>query len=356
MIRSRNEQTLKYKLVYDEIIRGLTSGKYRVGDRLPSERTLAEQLNVNIVTVRRGYRELTFAGIVEKKVGSGAYLRQALDAKPAEKPVTFVLTPQIWSVVSDFLKLIPEVLTAHNRKYRFIMTDSNDFQNQIQSNIEYVMPTVFLAGLPMPSELLSKTPHLFVAMSFRSDQEGIPSILCDDTLGIRLLVEHLRSLGHKRIALLRGNTIGESSQVAAWQTAMGCDYSPDLVIPLKKLDEEFQEEPMDIAREAVVKVLKNRNFTALICLNDELAVGAVAGLSEAGVRIPEDVAVASVGNTRFSRNTVPPLTVYDPDIREHLEQALAMLDYNMTHPENPEMLRLIHPLLFIRKSTDSIEK
>lgn len=67
MIRSRNEQTLKYKLVYDEIIRGLTSGKYRVGDRLPSERTLAEQLNVNIVTVRRGYRELTFAGIVEKK-------------------------------------------------------------------------------------------------------------------------------------------------------------------------------------------------------------------------------------------------------------------------------------------------
>lgn len=52
---------------------------------------------------------------------------------------------------------------------------------------------------------------------------------------------------------------------------------------------------MDIAREAVVKVLKNRNFTALICLNDELAVGAVAGLSEAGVRIPEDVAVASVG-------------------------------------------------------------
>lgn len=78
----------------------------------------------------------------------------------------------------------------------------------------------------MPSELLSKTPHLFVAMSFRSDQEGIPSILCDDTLGIRLLVEHLRSLGHKRIALLRGNTIGESIQVAAWRLPWGDDYSP----------------------------------------------------------------------------------------------------------------------------------
>ena len=355
-MRGTGEQTLKYKLVYDEIIRGLTSGRYRVGDRLPSERALAERLNVNIVTVRRGYRELTFAGIVEKKVGSGAYLRQALDAKPAEKTVTFVLSPQIWSTVSDFLKLIPDVMRMHKRNYRFIMTDSNDFQNQIQSNIEYGMPTVFLAGLPLPAEQLISSRHLFVVMSRRADQEGIPSILCDDTLGVRLLMDHLRSLGHKRIALLRSNTPDETIQSAAWQSGMESDFAPDLVIPLKKLNEDFQEEPMDLAREAVARICKDLDFTALLCLNEELAVGAIAGLSSRGLRIPDDVAVVSIGNTPLTRNMVPALTVYDPDIRAHLEQALAMLDYNMTHPDDPEMLRLIRPRLLVRGSSGVIRE
>ena len=112
---------------------------------------------------------------------------------------------------------------------------------------------------------------------------------------------------------------------------------------------------MDIARQTIADRWRRSGFSALICLNNEQAVGAVAGLSEAGIKIPHDVAVTSVGNSRFSRNTVPPLTVYDPDIRGHLHQALELLNYNMAHPEKIELLRLVQPELIVRGSTARVK-
>lgn len=341
----------KYRIVYDEIIRCLKNGSCQVGDRLPSERMLANLLNVNIATVRRGYRELTLAGIVEKRVGSGAYLKQSLDACAEEKPVTFILEYPVWLTINHFLKQIPLVMKEFNRSFRYCLAGDPGFQEQLVSNIRHNMPMVFLCRIDhkyLP--ILKQAPHLIISMSSDMEKYGIPSVRGEDTLGIRMLVEHLHSLGHRRIALLANDHDTEKIQVRAWKSAIGKDYDRDLMIIPENHSQLFTE-PMDIAREIIADRWRKTGFSALICLNNEQALGVIAGLSEAGISIPGDVAVTSVGNSRFSRNTVPPLTVYDPDIRGHLQQALELLNCNMAQPDKLQLLRLVQPVLIVRGST-----
>lgn len=57
------KETLKEKFV-QEITRGIISGKYPIGSRLPSERTLSEQLNISRTVVRSGLSELVANGVI----------------------------------------------------------------------------------------------------------------------------------------------------------------------------------------------------------------------------------------------------------------------------------------------------
>jgi DNA-binding LacI/PurR family transcriptional regulator len=108
---------------------------------------------------------------------------------------------------------------------------------------------------------------------------------------------------------------------------------------------------MDCFREFFARHPPRHKYTALILLSDESMTGAVAALQANGLVIPDDVAVATVGNGRLSRNIYPPITTYDPDIEGHVRHALQMLDYNLEHPEAPKLQSLVPPKLIFREST-----
>lgn len=66
----------KYNLVKEYIIEKIESGVYSFEKAIPSERDLAELLQVNRMTIRKAIEELMFEGILVRKVGSGTYLKQ----------------------------------------------------------------------------------------------------------------------------------------------------------------------------------------------------------------------------------------------------------------------------------------
>ena len=57
----------KHGQIYAQLLESFSSGKYKIGERVPSEREVAAALQVNIRTVRRAFRDLILGGIVEKK-------------------------------------------------------------------------------------------------------------------------------------------------------------------------------------------------------------------------------------------------------------------------------------------------
>ena len=92
----------------------------------------------------------------------------------------------------------------------------------IRTAIRFRQPTMVLGD-----DLLNDTAireiagssWLFAVLANRLDQLGVPSVIGDDNHGIRLIADHLHSLGHKRIALLHNNSGHpiENIQIAVWR-------------------------------------------------------------------------------------------------------------------------------------------
>lgn len=73
---SANTQVRLYRELARKLIAELSSGKYAVGDRLPAERELSAEHDVSRPTVREAIIALEVQGLVEVRVGSGAYVRR----------------------------------------------------------------------------------------------------------------------------------------------------------------------------------------------------------------------------------------------------------------------------------------
>ncbi|MGH8205309.1 MAG: GntR family transcriptional regulator [Steroidobacteraceae bacterium] len=67
-----------YVQLMQQIRHGVETGALRAGERLPTIRSLAEELVINPNTVVRAYRELEHEGVVELRQGSGAYIGAAV--------------------------------------------------------------------------------------------------------------------------------------------------------------------------------------------------------------------------------------------------------------------------------------
>lgn len=73
-----------FEAVVDQIVQAIAEGDLRPGDRLPSERTLAWQMEVSRPTLREGIKVLSDAGVLEVRPGSGGGMYVATDAIPSE--------------------------------------------------------------------------------------------------------------------------------------------------------------------------------------------------------------------------------------------------------------------------------
>ena len=80
----------------------------------------------------------------------------------------------------------------------------------------------------------------------------------------------------------------------------------------------------------------------------------LAAFSENGVRVPEQMSLISIGDSLFSRYSVPPLTALNPNLAEHIRQGFELLARNRLHSGAPELLRLVAPALVIRKSDSAV--
>jgi LacI family transcriptional regulator len=132
------------------------------------------------------------------------------------------------------------------------------------------------------------------------------AVVPDNTVGAARLVRHLLDKGHRRIAHLSGppNFSTTQDRIEGYlgaHAAYGVDPDPDLVVM-----GEFSREG---GRHAVERLLgADARFTAVFAANDLAAVGAIAGLREAGLRVPEDVSVAGFDDVPVARDVTPALT------------------------------------------------
>jgi DNA-binding LacI/PurR family transcriptional regulator len=138
---------------------------------------------------------------------------------------------------------------------------------------------------------------------------------------------HLISTGRRRIAVIGSQPppFGHSARLRlrGYRDALveaGIRYDPALVVPVLNWRHEQ-------GRAAVAPLLAlPEPPDAVFCFNDLLALGAVRGLADVGLRVPSDMAVVGFDDIQESRHAVPSLTTIAPDkqaIARHAVERLA---------------------------------
>ncbi len=167
-----------------------------------------------------------------------------------------------------------------------------------------------LASVEREDQLVSRlsaegTP--MVTVNRRVERPDIASVVHDDRDGIRLVLRHLADLGHRRIANIAGpQTISTGREryeaFEELRNEMGLDPDPRLVI----FAEGFNEAEGERAGTELLE--RGVPFTAIVCSNDRIAIGAIATLRARGLACPQDVSVTGYNDMPMIDRLFPPLT------------------------------------------------
>jgi signal transduction histidine kinase/DNA-binding LacI/PurR family transcriptional regulator len=174
--------------------------------------------------------------------------------------------------------------------------------------------------------------------------EGIPSVLVDNTTGLRDAVSHLTEVhGYRRIAFIRGPEGHEEADVRyrAYAEALaehGCAFNPDLVV-----SGDFLFPSGAAAMRLLLDERKLRpgvDFEAVMAANDGMALGALEVLQARGTQVPYDVAMVGFDDVAEARVSTPSLTTVRQPIHEQGKRAVEMLLALLTGEDAPEQVIL----------------
>ncbi len=170
--------------------------------------------------------------------------------------------------------------------------------------------------------LAEKVPMVSIGEKIRADFD-YPVIELDNFAATRALALHLVSYGHTRFGLIAGkkNTRISQDRVDGIQSVLrseNIDFSDDMIVGGAYTIECGQQGAIDLMNSKTPP-------TAIFCLSDDIAIGAIHQLKQMGFRVPEDVSVVGFDNITASAFIDPPLTTIDQPAHEMGVRAVQVL-------------------------------
>jgi len=199
-------------------------------------------------------------------------------------------------------------------------------------------------------------PVPVVAISDITKAPGVKRIVIDNYEIARIGLEHLKALGHTRIAFFKGpehNGDTEARWAAILQASneLGLKVNSELTVTLGTYFSINQISMMERGYAATATLLRNgQRFTALVAFNDKSAIGAIRAIQDQGLQVPGDISVMGVDDLQFSAYFSPRLTT----IRQPLTSmgaAAASTLLREIHGEGVQEETVLQPELVVREST-----
>ena len=160
---------------------------------------------------------------------------------------------------------------------------------------------------------------------------------------------YMFGLNHRRIGLLYGVAMPElaKDRLESYQeslSAAGLPVEEELIVHCGPTIEDGYQ--------ATFRFLElPQRPTAIIAINDLLAIGAMRAISEAGLRIPKDISLLGYDDIPMAKYLVPSLTTVSKDISSLGRVAVKLLLARIQHPERPLQTEWRPARLIIREST-----
>ena len=191
-----------------------------------------------------------------------------------------------------------------------------------------------------------------VAVAGHVYNEGVTNIVLDHRHAAELALKHLTELGHKKIAILKGNPNSADSKprwdgVESIAHEMGLQLDPELVIQIDTMDST-----PSLGYPFGKRLVERKHpFTALFAYNDISAIGAIRAFQESGLRVPQDVSVVGFDDIPAAAFHYPSLTTIRQPLHKMGEIAVGVLLEQIESKPESEREIAVQPEIAIREST-----
>ena len=346
----------------------IAAGRYGAGARLPSEVQLVKQFTVSRPTVARALRDLEAQGLIERRAGSGTYVRSDIQRNTTSR-ILGLLVPGLAST-EIFQIICGEIASlARVNEYGLLWGGSTNPRVDTDASLKHAeelckqfiereISGVFFA----PAELQPGQEQANSKLAESLREAGIPVVLIDrdllvfpkrsdfDLVGIDnmaggyMVAEHLIKLGCRKIVFvarpLSAATV--DARIAGIREALvrnKIEPDPGWIRTGDPADLKF-----------VRSLVAGRQADAFICANDDTAAVLLRALESQGVRAPHDVRVVGFDDVKYATLVSVPLTTIHQPCRDIAIIAFRTMMERLAEPTLPTRSITLTPRLVVRES------
>jgi LacI family transcriptional regulator len=195
-----------------------------------------------------------------------------------------------------------------------------------------------------------------VAVAGHKPIADVTNILLDHRFAAELTLTHLYSLGHRKIAFMRGQPFSSDSD-ERWSNMLhvarevGINIDSGLIL---QLDRDVNSPELGYPAMQRILLSGSNRFTAVVCFNDMSAIGAIRAIQDFSLRVPEDVSVIGFDDIKTAAFHNPRLTTIRQPLA-NMGRIAAQCILNRLH--GTEAFRkqiVVEPELVVRESTNKI--
>lgn len=330
---------------------------------MPSEADLVERFGVSRITVGRAVRDLRQAGLVERRAGSGTYVRPEKQADAGGGLTFGLLIPNLGEteIFGPICEGMSEAAGEHallwGRASRDPELRAQEALRLCRQYAQRKVCGVFFAPLEHSPENTAVSQQIVTEL----DSAGIPVVLLDrcylpypqrspyDLVGIDnrragyIATEHLLKLGCKRIGFwgYQYSAATIDARLAGYREALlayGLQPEPSLI---------HRQQP---TVEEVDRCMGTERAEAFVCGNDHTAGGLMHTLLSLGYRIPKDIRIVGIDDVRYASLLPTPLTSVRQPCRDIGVAAVSAMQERIAKPQMAARDVLLACHLIVRDS------
>ncbi len=200
-------------------------------------------------------------------------------------------------------------------------------------------------------------PVPVVAVAGHHAVSGVTNVILDHRFAAELTLTHLHSLGHRRIAFMRGQPFSSDSD-ERWRSLVRVAH--EIGIPIRQelivqLDRDISSP--ELGYPVMQQLLSGgKSFTAVVAFNDMSAIGAIRALQDFGLRVPADISVIGFDDIKAAEFNNPRLTTIRQPL-SNMGRIAAQCVLNRLHgSERYREEIVVEPELVVRESTQKVKQ
>lgn len=159
--------------------------------------------------------------------------------------------------------------------------------------------------------------------------QDLSSVCCDEDLAVKQTIERLIELGHRSIAIIGGYRERSDTTRRRFEGCLAAFRGNDIAFDPEQDYASSRFSHAGGYRAAKELVSRGKHYTAIFCMADVMAMGAIRALTDSGLRVPEDVSVVGFDGLPIGEFIVPRLSTVSQSVETLAQHSVELLQSNI---------------------------